>query len=97
MCASSLTSFFFVLVSPLPQCYDSAWTAAPTHIEVTLPLFLSALVQRMLGMCRGRRKFLVASLALLFIPALMWLYLSVGSFQGKDNKYWQSYLQLLWL
>uniref|UniRef100_A0A3Q4IB81 LARGE xylosyl- and glucuronyltransferase 1 n=1 Tax=Neolamprologus brichardi TaxID=32507 RepID=A0A3Q4IB81_NEOBR len=32
----------------------------------------------MLGMCRGRRKFLVASLALLFIPALTWLYLSVG-------------------
>uniref|UniRef100_A0AAX7VJ61 LARGE xylosyl- and glucuronyltransferase 1 n=1 Tax=Astatotilapia calliptera TaxID=8154 RepID=A0AAX7VJ61_ASTCA len=37
----------------------------------------------MLGMCRGRRKFLVASLALLFIPALTWLYLSVGSFQVK--------------
>ncbi|XP_070785080.1 xylosyl- and glucuronyltransferase LARGE1 isoform X3 [Enoplosus armatus] len=35
----------------------------------------------MLGMCRGRRKFLAASLALLFIPALTWLYLSVGSFQ----------------
>uniref|UniRef100_A0A671V471 LARGE xylosyl- and glucuronyltransferase 1 n=1 Tax=Sparus aurata TaxID=8175 RepID=A0A671V471_SPAAU len=37
----------------------------------------------MLGMCRGRRKFLAASLALLFIPALTWLYLSVGSFQVK--------------
>ncbi|CAF96751.1 unnamed protein product [Tetraodon nigroviridis] len=37
----------------------------------------------MLGMCRGRRKFLVASLALLFIPALTWLYLSVGIFQVK--------------
>nr|XP_061809326.1 xylosyl- and glucuronyltransferase LARGE1-like isoform X3 [Nerophis lumbriciformis] len=36
----------------------------------------------MLGMCRGRRKFLAASLALLFIPALTWLYLSVGSFQA---------------
>lgn len=36
-------------------------------------------------MCRGRRKFLVASLALLFIPALTWLYLSVGSFQGKSQ------------
>ncbi|MGH0166779.1 UNVERIFIED_CONTAM: hypothetical protein FKN15_076227 [Acipenser sinensis] len=35
----------------------------------------------MLGMCRGRRKFLVASLALLSIPALTWLYLSVGNFQ----------------
>ncbi|XP_039648114.1 LARGE xylosyl- and glucuronyltransferase 1-like isoform X1 [Perca fluviatilis] len=38
----------------------------------------------MLGMCRGRRKFLAASLALLFIPALTWLYLSVGSFQEKN-------------
>ncbi|XP_053170170.1 xylosyl- and glucuronyltransferase LARGE1-like [Scomber japonicus] len=37
----------------------------------------------MLGMCRGRRKFLAASLALLFIPALTWLYLSVGGFQVK--------------
>uniref|UniRef100_A0A8C6KLA9 LARGE xylosyl- and glucuronyltransferase 1 n=1 Tax=Nothobranchius furzeri TaxID=105023 RepID=A0A8C6KLA9_NOTFU len=37
----------------------------------------------MLGMCRGRRKFLAVSLALLFIPALTWLYLSVGSFQVK--------------
>uniref|UniRef100_A0A8C5E6N7 LARGE xylosyl- and glucuronyltransferase 1 n=1 Tax=Gouania willdenowi TaxID=441366 RepID=A0A8C5E6N7_GOUWI len=37
----------------------------------------------MLGMCRGRRKFLLASLGLLFIPALTWLYLSVGSFQVK--------------
>lgn len=34
-------------------------------------------------MCRGRRKFVVASLALLFIPALTWLYLSVGGFQGN--------------
>ncbi|KAM9309757.1 xylosyl- and glucuronyltransferase LARGE1 isoform 3-T3 [Pholidichthys leucotaenia] len=40
----------------------------------------------MLGMCRGRRKFLAASLALVFIPALTWLYLSVGSFQGEDVK-----------
>lgn len=40
----------------------------------------------MLGMCRGRRKFLVASLALLFIPALTWLYLSVGGFQGKRGR-----------
>ncbi|XP_076010113.1 xylosyl- and glucuronyltransferase LARGE1-like [Genypterus blacodes] len=37
----------------------------------------------MLGMCRGRRKFLAASLVLLFIPALTWLYLSVGGFQVK--------------
>ncbi|KAL0964920.1 hypothetical protein UPYG_G00274450 [Umbra pygmaea] len=35
------------------------------------------------GMCRGRRKFLAASLALLFIPALTWLYLSAGNFQVK--------------
>ncbi|KAI1882188.1 hypothetical protein AGOR_G00248120 [Albula goreensis] len=38
----------------------------------------------MLGMCRGRRKFLAASLALLFIPALTWLYLSAGNFQVKS-------------
>uniref|UniRef100_A0AAY4AZP1 LARGE xylosyl- and glucuronyltransferase 1 n=1 Tax=Denticeps clupeoides TaxID=299321 RepID=A0AAY4AZP1_9TELE len=37
----------------------------------------------MLGMCRGRRKFLAFSFALLFIPALTWLYLSVGSFQVR--------------
>uniref|UniRef100_A0A3B1JKH3 LARGE xylosyl- and glucuronyltransferase 1 n=1 Tax=Astyanax mexicanus TaxID=7994 RepID=A0A3B1JKH3_ASTMX len=37
----------------------------------------------MLGMCRGRRKFLAASLALLFIPALTWLYLSAANFTVK--------------
>lgn len=36
-------------------------------------------------MCRGRRKFLLASLALVFIPTLTWLYLSVGGFQGKKE------------
>ncbi|XP_027006897.1 xylosyl- and glucuronyltransferase LARGE1 isoform X1 [Tachysurus fulvidraco] len=40
-------------------------------------------VQRMLGMCRGRRKFLAASLILLFIPALTWLYLSATNFTVK--------------
>lgn len=39
----------------------------------------------MLGMCRGRRKFLAATLAVLLIPALTWLYLSVGSFQGENS------------
>uniref|UniRef100_A0A8D0CKH0 LARGE xylosyl- and glucuronyltransferase 1 n=1 Tax=Scleropages formosus TaxID=113540 RepID=A0A8D0CKH0_SCLFO len=38
----------------------------------------------MLGMCRGRRKFFVASFAVLFIPALTWLYLSAGNFQVKS-------------
>uniref|UniRef100_A0AAR2L890 LARGE xylosyl- and glucuronyltransferase 1 n=1 Tax=Pygocentrus nattereri TaxID=42514 RepID=A0AAR2L890_PYGNA len=37
----------------------------------------------MLGICRGRRKFLAASLALLFIPALTWLYLSAANFSVK--------------
>uniref|UniRef100_A0AAR2J3W7 LARGE xylosyl- and glucuronyltransferase 1 n=1 Tax=Pygocentrus nattereri TaxID=42514 RepID=A0AAR2J3W7_PYGNA len=37
----------------------------------------------MLGICRGRRKFLAASLALLFIPALTWLYLSAANFTVK--------------
>ncbi|XP_063072899.1 xylosyl- and glucuronyltransferase LARGE1-like [Engraulis encrasicolus] len=37
----------------------------------------------MLGLCRGRRKFLAFSLFLLFIPALTWLYLSVGNFQVR--------------
>ena len=41
--------------------------------------------QRMLGICRGRRKFLAASLALLFIPALTWLYLSAANFTGKGS------------
>jgi len=75
----------FFLSLFFPQCHESAWTTAAPHIEVTSPLFPFALVQRMLGMCRGRRKFLAASLALFFIPALTWLYLSVGSFQGKHT------------
>nr|XP_025140805.1 LARGE xylosyl- and glucuronyltransferase 1 isoform X4 [Bubalus bubalis] len=38
----------------------------------------------MLGVCRGRRKFLAASLTLLCIPAITWLYLFAGSFEdGK--------------
>ncbi|XP_043963504.1 LARGE xylosyl- and glucuronyltransferase 1 isoform X1 [Gambusia affinis] len=37
----------------------------------------------MLGIFRGRRKFLAASLVLLFIPTLTWLYLSIGNFQVK--------------
>nr|XP_045370549.1 LARGE xylosyl- and glucuronyltransferase 1 [Camelus bactrianus] len=38
----------------------------------------------MLGICRGRRKFLAASLTLLCIPAVTWLYLFAGSFEdGK--------------
>ncbi|XP_072856146.1 xylosyl- and glucuronyltransferase LARGE1 isoform X2 [Pogona vitticeps] len=38
----------------------------------------------MLGMCRGRRKFLAASLTLLFVPAITWIYLFAGSFEdGK--------------
>uniref|UniRef100_A0A3Q2D1D4 LARGE xylosyl- and glucuronyltransferase 1 n=1 Tax=Cyprinodon variegatus TaxID=28743 RepID=A0A3Q2D1D4_CYPVA len=37
----------------------------------------------MLGIFRGRRKFLAASLALLFIPSFTWLYLSIGHFQVK--------------
>ncbi|XP_014833392.1 PREDICTED: glycosyltransferase-like protein LARGE1 [Poecilia mexicana] len=38
----------------------------------------------MLGIFRGRRKFLAASLVLLFIPTLTWLYLSIGNFQVKS-------------
>ncbi|XP_004623993.1 LARGE xylosyl- and glucuronyltransferase 1 [Octodon degus] len=38
----------------------------------------------MLGVCRGRRRFLAASLTLLCIPALTWVYLFAGSFEdGK--------------
>ncbi|KFO18427.1 Glycosyltransferase-like protein LARGE1 [Fukomys damarensis] len=38
----------------------------------------------MLGVCRGRRKFLAASLTLLCIPALTWIYLFAGSLEdGK--------------
>ncbi|KAJ8249572.1 hypothetical protein COCON_G00227880 [Conger conger] len=50
---------------------------ASAHIETAAPPL------RMLGMCRGRRKLLAASLALLFIPALTWLYLSAANFQVK--------------
>ncbi|KAM5170731.1 xylosyl- and glucuronyltransferase LARGE1 isoform 2-T2 [Mantella aurantiaca] len=38
----------------------------------------------MLGFCRGRRKFLAASLTLLFVPAITWIYLFTGNFgDGK--------------
>ncbi|KAM7023362.1 xylosyl- and glucuronyltransferase LARGE1 isoform 4-T4 [Passerculus sandwichensis] len=38
----------------------------------------------MLGICRGRRKFLAASLTILFVPAITWIYLFAGSFEdGK--------------
>uniref|UniRef100_A0A8C0H5A1 LARGE xylosyl- and glucuronyltransferase 1 n=1 Tax=Chelonoidis abingdonii TaxID=106734 RepID=A0A8C0H5A1_CHEAB len=38
----------------------------------------------MLGICRGRRKFLAVSLTLLFVPAFTWIYLFSGSFEdGK--------------
>ncbi|KAL2775712.1 xylosyl- and glucuronyltransferase LARGE1 isoform 3 [Daubentonia madagascariensis] len=38
----------------------------------------------MLGICRGRRKFLAASLSLLCIPAVTWIYLFAGSLEdGK--------------
>ncbi|TRY67951.1 hypothetical protein DNTS_006114 [Danionella cerebrum] len=37
----------------------------------------------MLGICRGRRKFVAATLALFFIPALTWLYLSSANFSVK--------------
>lgn len=40
--------------------------------------------ERMLGICRGRRKFLAASLTVLFVPAVTWIYLFAGSFEdGK--------------
>ena len=41
--------------------------------------------ERMLGICRGRRKFLAASLTVLCIPAITWLYLFAGSFEGKKE------------
>lgn len=43
--------------------------------------------ERMLGICRGRRKFLAASLTLLCIPAITWLYLFAGSFEGKKEAF----------
>lgn len=43
--------------------------------------------ERMLGICRGRRKFLAVSLTLLCIPAVTWLYLFAGSYEGKDNSF----------
>ncbi|KAG5267463.1 hypothetical protein AALO_G00222050 [Alosa alosa] len=66
-------------------CHAPFWQAAAANIEVAPPpdSVLFAHPQRMLGLCRGRRKFLAFSLALLFIPALTWLYLSVGNFQVR--------------
>lgn len=42
--------------------------------------------ERMLGICRGRRKFLAASLTLLCIPAVTWIYLFAGSLEGKERR-----------
>ncbi|KAJ8261643.1 hypothetical protein GJAV_G00156640 [Gymnothorax javanicus] len=39
----------------------------------------------MLGICRGRWKFLLATFAVLFVPALTWLYLTAGSFQAVKS------------
>lgn len=43
--------------------------------------------ERMLGICRGRRKFLAVSLTLLCIPAVTWLYLFAGSYEGKKDTF----------
>uniref|UniRef100_A0A4W3K9S0 LARGE xylosyl- and glucuronyltransferase 1 n=1 Tax=Callorhinchus milii TaxID=7868 RepID=A0A4W3K9S0_CALMI len=37
----------------------------------------------MLGICRGRRKFLAATLSILFIPAFTWIYLFSGTFRDE--------------
>ncbi|KAM9312622.1 xylosyl- and glucuronyltransferase LARGE1 isoform 2-T2 [Gastrophryne carolinensis] len=39
----------------------------------------------MLGFCRGRRKFLAASLTLLFVPAITWIYLFTGNFDNGKS------------
>ena len=81
----SLSLSILSLCFLLRQYNALSWPTAAANIEVTQPHFLTVSPQRMLGMCRGRRKFLAASLALLFIPALTWLYLSAGNFQGKTQ------------
>ncbi|XP_060046089.1 xylosyl- and glucuronyltransferase LARGE1 isoform X1 [Erinaceus europaeus] len=63
--------------------YEGGQGLRAPNRETALQLGI-ATSERMLGICRGRRKFLAASLTLLCIPAITWVYLFSGSFEdGK--------------
>lgn len=78
LCRSYFLSIFFQGI-----ICGRHWTSCFQHRNRTrLGISTS---ERMLGICRGRRKFLAASLTLIFVPAITWIYLFAGSFEGKNE------------
>jgi hypothetical protein len=84
-------SIYLAKVSALPLCssfrkyYEGGQGLDAPDRDTALGLGI-ATSERMLGICRGRRKFLAASLTLLCIPAITWIYLFSGSFEGKSER-----------
>lgn len=76
---SSSSSIF-----PSRKYYEGYWGLHALDWDKVLKLEI-ATSERMLGIFRGRRKFLAASLTLLCIPAITWIYLFAGSFEGKNK------------
>lgn len=72
----------FLFALPFRKYYEGGRGPRAPGREAALGLGV-ATSERMLGICRGRRKFLAASLTVLCIPAITWLYLFAGSFEGK--------------
>uniref|UniRef100_A0A8C0RDT4 LARGE xylosyl- and glucuronyltransferase 1 n=1 Tax=Canis lupus familiaris TaxID=9615 RepID=A0A8C0RDT4_CANLF len=73
----------FLSALPFRKYYEGGRGPRAPGREAALGLGV-ATSERMLGICRGRRKFLAASLTVLCIPAITWLYLFAGSFEdGK--------------
>lgn len=72
----------FLFALPFRKYYEGGRGPHAPGREAALGLGV-ATSERMLGICRGRRKFLAASLTVLCIPAITWLYLFAGSFEGK--------------
>ena len=76
----------FLFALPSRKYYEGGWGRHAWGRDTALGLG-TATSERMLGVCRGRRKFLAASLTLLCIPAITWLYLFAGSFEGKKEAF----------
>lgn len=91
--------FLFALL-PFRKYYEGGRGPCAPGREAALGLGVVT-SERMLGICRGRRKFLAASLTVLCIPAITWLYLFAGSFEGKkaassQGEGWRGKLQGPW-
>ena len=76
----------FLFALPSRKYYEGGWGRHARGRDTALGLG-PATSERMLGVCRGRWKFLAASLTLLCIPAITWLYLFAGSFEGKKEAF----------